>query len=160
MIRQWDTGKWSIYTHGKKFSITYVLREYDLNYNLSNFYLSLIKIFFGNMIHSIQRCLWKWPISSDQYGWQLPSWILQIYFYVHDAIDISCNKFIPWGLNALVWRIKKDESQYDKLFFSIYDKSLFTFRTFLGCWQNTFQTTSFKTNSLLFLYVLTPSSFC
>ena len=64
--------------------------------------------------------MWKWPISSDQYGRQLPSWILQIYSYLHDASDISCNKFIPWGLNALVLRMEKDESLYDKLLSSLF----------------------------------------
>ena len=41
--------------------------------------------------------------------------------YGHDAIDISCNKFrfIPWGLNALVLRMKKDESLYDIFFMTV-----------------------------------------
>ena len=122
------------------------LRGYILNYNLSNFYLSLIKIFFGSMIHSIQICFYmKWPISNDQYGRQLLSWILQIYSYIHDAIDNSCNKFIPWGLNALVLCMEKDEGLYEKLL-----SSLFTFRNFFGCWQNSFQTPSFKANFFFF----------
>ena len=54
----------------------------------------------------------------------------------------------------LVLRMNKDESLYDKLLLS-----LFTFRTFLGWWQNTFQTSSFNANFLLFLYILTPSRF-
>ena len=97
---------------------------------------------------------WKWPISSDQYVRQLPSCILQIKSYIHVAIDISSNKFIPWGLNAFVLRMKKYESLYDKLL-----SSSFIFGTFFGCWQNTFQTPRFNANFLLFLYILTPSNF-
>ena len=77
-----------------------------------------------------------------------------IYSYVHDAIDMFCNKCIHWDLNALVSHMKKDESLYDKLL-----SSLFTFRTFFGCWQNTFQIPIFNANFLLFLYILMPSSF-
>ena len=54
----------------------------------------------------------------------------------------------------LVLLMRKDESLYDNFL-----SSLFTFRTSFGCWQNTFQTPSFNANFLLFLYILTPSSF-
>ena len=50
--------------------------------------------------------------------------------------------------------MKNDERFYDKRL-----SSLFTFRTFFGCWQNTFQTPSFNANFLLFLYIFTSSSF-
>ena len=97
----WNTRKASttIYTHGKSLASLTFLRGYNLNYNLPNFYLSLIKLFFGSMIRNAS--VWKRPISSDQYGRHLPSWILQIYSYVHDATDMSCNKFSPLSLN--VW---------------------------------------------------------
>ena len=72
--------------------------------------------------------------------------ILQIYSYVHDAVDISYDKFIPCGLNALILRMKKDESLYDK-----HLTSLFKFSTFFGCWQNAFQTPRFNANFLFFL---------
>ena len=134
---------------------TYVFTRYNLNYNLSNFYLSLIKLFFGSMIRSIQRWFYVEMTDIHRSIWQPPAILDSADLsYVHDAIDISRNKFIPWGLNALVLRMKKDESLYDKLL-----SSLFTFRTFLDCWQNTFQTPSFNANILLFLYILTPSSF-
>ena len=70
--------------------------------------------------------MWKWPISIYQYKRQLPSWILLIYTYVHFAIDFSCNKFIPWGLNALVLRMKKDESLYDNML-SIFIRTCFSY---------------------------------
>ena len=63
---------------------------------------------------------------------------------------IFCNKFIPWGLNALVLGMKKDESLYHKHLLSW---------TYFACWCNTVQITSFNANFLLFLCILTLSSF-
>ena len=53
--------------------------------------------------------MWKWLISSNQYGRQLPSWILQIYSYVHDAIDICClNLFFEvWMCWFYAWKRMK-----------------------------------------------------
>ena len=83
---------------------------YILNYNWSNFYLSLINIFFGSMIRGIQRCFYVKMTDIQRSVWLTAAILDSIYSYVHDAIDISCNKFILWGLNVLVIRMKKDES--------------------------------------------------
>ena len=46
------------------------LRGYNSNYNLSNFYLSLIKLFFGSMIHSILRCFYVKMTDIQRSIWQ------------------------------------------------------------------------------------------
>ena len=79
----------NIYTHGKKFSITYVLRGYNLNYNLSNFYLSLIKIFFESMIHSIELLL----CENDRY----PA------MNMADSCHLGFCKFVPMFTKPLIF---------------------------------------------------------
>ena len=125
-----------------------------LNYNLSIVCFHLIKIILGNVICSIQRCFYVKTTKKYQSIWQTAA-ILEsdIFSCCYDVINISCNKVLLWGLNALLLRTEYGEGPYDKLL------SLFSVWAYFGCWWNTFQITSFRAIFLLFVYILKFVSF-